>query len=98
LCQVLFSLTVVPVAPHLVNPGLYPLFAARKWASDSDELFEGVGLQPYRTDHGATFLHHKLDAVAGLQAEAFTNLLRNSNLAFAADCTGVIHLYLSPLQ
>src|SRR5579863_10050363 len=88
---------VVFVASHIVNPGFDPLFSSGERAQDSDELFEGVDFPAGRPDHGAAFLDNELDAVAGFQAEAFANLLRNRQLAFAADGAKMAHLYQSSL-
>jgi len=60
---------------------------------------KGLASERGGPDHGATFLCHKLNPVAGFQAEPFTNLLRNGDLSFAANCAGgSLHLYRHPLQ
>src|SRR5258708_5896355 len=89
---------VVFIASHIVNPGFYSLFPAGKGAQDSNVLFEWVDFRSSWPDHGAIFLHHKLDAVARGETKAFTDFLRNGNLAFTADGTRFIHLYFNSLQ
>src|SRR5271155_977789 len=94
-----FSFVVfVFVASHVVDPSLDSLFAAGERTQNSNIFFKGIDFRVEGTDHGATFLNHKLDAVAGCKPEPSTNLLRNGDLAFAADCTGVPHLYSASLQ
>src|SRR5579863_9860408 len=93
LCRSLFSLVVVPVAAHLVNPRLYSLFAARERTSNPDKLLERVHFLTGWPDHGSVLFDDKLDAIAGLQAQALANFLRHRKLAFAADCAKVAHIY-----
>ena len=96
LCQVPSSF-VVFITAHVVDPCLDPFFPAGERRRESNGLPKGLASGRVGPDHSAAFLYYKFNAIT-VSAEAPADLPWNRDLAFAADCAGVIHLYLCSLQ
>src|SRR5271157_649263 len=79
--------------PHVVDPGLDSRFASGKRAQKATIFLERILGRPGWTDDGAVAVHDKIHAVAGGEAEAVADFLRDRDLSLAADGAGVLHLY-----